>query len=200
MYIIAALIVVTLGLVSRKMVNHLPEIVNMYLGDALWALMIYLYVAGCSPRPLTTEKVVARVNGSAITADDFLRELERAAPMLGQFGDLSDDDIKASVLDNMVVNFLLMEQAQKKGLELQDSFRLEVQDYWRQALLKAVVAAKYREFMENSEVSAQQSSAVMEQWIKQLQSDAKIEIDSKVIGDMPVPVSGQRGGQYEDKN
>ena len=45
MYIIAALIVVTLGLVSRKMVNHLPEIVNMYLGDALWALMIYLYVA-----------------------------------------------------------------------------------------------------------------------------------------------------------
>jgi hypothetical protein len=27
------------------MVNHLPEIVNMYLGDALWALMIYLYVA-----------------------------------------------------------------------------------------------------------------------------------------------------------
>jgi hypothetical protein len=45
LYIIAALIVVTLGLVSRKMVNHLPEIVNMYLGDALWALMIYLYVA-----------------------------------------------------------------------------------------------------------------------------------------------------------
>jgi hypothetical protein len=166
-----------------------------------WMLLLFcVYVAGCSPRPLTTEKVVARVNGSAITADDFLRELERAAPMLGQFGDLSDDDIKASVLDNMVVNFLLMEQAQKKGLELQDSFRLEVQDYWRQALLKAVVAAKYREFMENSEVSAQQSSAVMEQWIKQLQSDAKIEIDSKVIGDMPVPVSGQRGGQYEDKN
>jgi hypothetical protein len=45
LYIIAALIVVTLGLVSRKMVNHLPVIVNMYLGDALWALMIYLYLA-----------------------------------------------------------------------------------------------------------------------------------------------------------
>ena len=45
LYIIAALIVIILGLVSRKMAGHLPEIVNLYLGDALWALMIYLYVA-----------------------------------------------------------------------------------------------------------------------------------------------------------
>lgn len=162
-------------------------------------LLLCVYVAGCAPRPLTTEKVVARVNGSAITADDFLRELERASPMLGQFGDLSDEDIKASVLDNMVVNFLLMEQAKKKGLELQESFRLEVQDYWRQALLKAVVAEKYKELMEGSEVSAQQSSAAMEQWIKQLQSNARIEIDGQVFAAMPVSVPGQRGGQHEDE-
>ena len=44
LYIIAALIVVILGLASRKLSGHLPEIVNVYLGDALWALMIYLYV------------------------------------------------------------------------------------------------------------------------------------------------------------
>ena len=45
LYIIAALSVIILGLASRKLSDHLPEIVNMYLGDALWALMIYLYVA-----------------------------------------------------------------------------------------------------------------------------------------------------------
>ena len=45
LYVIAALIVIILGLASRKMASDLPEIVNMYLGDALWALMIYLYVA-----------------------------------------------------------------------------------------------------------------------------------------------------------
>jgi len=44
LYIIAVLIVVILGLASRKLSGHLPEIVNMYLGDALWALMIYFYV------------------------------------------------------------------------------------------------------------------------------------------------------------
>jgi hypothetical protein len=45
LYIIAALIVIILGLASRKLSGNLPETVNMYLGDALWALMIYLYVA-----------------------------------------------------------------------------------------------------------------------------------------------------------
>ena len=44
LYVIAALSVIILGLASRKLSGHLPEIVNMYLGDALWALMIYLYV------------------------------------------------------------------------------------------------------------------------------------------------------------
>ena len=45
LYVIAALIIIILGLASRKLSGNLPETVNMYLGDALWALMIYLYVA-----------------------------------------------------------------------------------------------------------------------------------------------------------
>jgi hypothetical protein len=56
LYVIAALIVVFLGLVSRKMANHLPEIANMYLGDALWALMIYIY-AGIIFRKLPVKHV-----------------------------------------------------------------------------------------------------------------------------------------------
>jgi hypothetical protein len=44
LYVIAALIIIILGLASRKLSGNLPETVNMYLGDALWALMTYLYV------------------------------------------------------------------------------------------------------------------------------------------------------------
>ena len=35
-------IVIILGLCSRKLVNVMPNILNTYLGDALWALMIYI--------------------------------------------------------------------------------------------------------------------------------------------------------------
>ncbi len=44
LYIIATLIVIISGLASRKLSGYMPETVNMYLGDALWALMIYIYV------------------------------------------------------------------------------------------------------------------------------------------------------------
>jgi hypothetical protein len=34
-----------LGLSSRKYADYLPEYINTYLGDALWAVMIYLFTA-----------------------------------------------------------------------------------------------------------------------------------------------------------
>jgi hypothetical protein len=44
-YFACVIIVMALGLTSRKMAVYLPEIMNEYLDDALWALMIYAGVA-----------------------------------------------------------------------------------------------------------------------------------------------------------
>lgn len=45
LYILTTLLVVCLGLLSRKFSYLLPEAINNYLGDALWAVMIYLMMA-----------------------------------------------------------------------------------------------------------------------------------------------------------
>ena len=45
LYLIALSVVIAAGLGSRKLSIYLPQIINTYLGDALWALMIYLLVA-----------------------------------------------------------------------------------------------------------------------------------------------------------
>ena len=42
LYMIMAFVVICLGLLSRRMTDHLPDLINLVLGDALWALMIYL--------------------------------------------------------------------------------------------------------------------------------------------------------------
>lgn len=42
LYAILTIIVVILGLASRKIAFSLPTLVNAYLGDALWALMIFI--------------------------------------------------------------------------------------------------------------------------------------------------------------
>lgn len=38
------LIVICLGLLSRKMNAFIPDIIDLYLGDSLWALMVYLLI------------------------------------------------------------------------------------------------------------------------------------------------------------
>lgn len=41
-YLLSTLGVILLGLGSRKFSYYLPQLINTYLGDALWAMMIYL--------------------------------------------------------------------------------------------------------------------------------------------------------------
>lgn len=41
LWIILAIVTVGLGLASRAFIDHLPATLNVYLGDALYALMIY---------------------------------------------------------------------------------------------------------------------------------------------------------------
>ncbi len=43
-YIIMILIVICLGLLSRRMTAYIPDIIDPYIGDSLWALMIYLII------------------------------------------------------------------------------------------------------------------------------------------------------------
>lgn len=42
LYVVFTIIVIILGLSSRKFAFALPDLLNDYLGDALWALMILL--------------------------------------------------------------------------------------------------------------------------------------------------------------
>ncbi|SFD20498.1 Protein of unknown function [Bacillus sp. 491mf] len=42
LYAMMTIIVIILGLTSRKIAHVLPHILNTYLGDALWALMIFV--------------------------------------------------------------------------------------------------------------------------------------------------------------
>ena len=56
-YFFLILLVVTIGLTSRKMSDQLPKLVNLYLGDALWALMIFL-IAGFIFQKYSPEKIV----------------------------------------------------------------------------------------------------------------------------------------------
>lgn len=49
-YLLLTLVVIILGLASRKFANFLPSFVNLYVGDSLWALMIFCFVGAILPK------------------------------------------------------------------------------------------------------------------------------------------------------
>ncbi len=49
-YLLLTLLVIILGLASRKFASFLPSFVNLYLGDSLWALMIFCFVGIIFPK------------------------------------------------------------------------------------------------------------------------------------------------------
>ncbi|WP_291651704.1 DUF2809 domain-containing protein [Clostridium sp.] len=44
-YLLLTLTTMCFGLISRKYINYLPSFIGKYLGDILWATMVYLGVA-----------------------------------------------------------------------------------------------------------------------------------------------------------
>ncbi|WP_342714623.1 DUF2809 domain-containing protein [Bacillus paramycoides] len=57
LYATFTIIVIILGLSSRKLALALPHLLNEYLGDALWALMIFTGVGFLFPK-IETKKLV----------------------------------------------------------------------------------------------------------------------------------------------
>jgi hypothetical protein len=92
-YLITAIIVIFLGLASRRYASYLPEFVANYAGDTLWALMAFLGIRTINPRwkPLN----------SALAALLFAFSIEISqlyhAPWI--------DDIRHTTLGGLVLGF-----------------------------------------------------------------------------------------------
>ncbi|PFZ65996.1 ribosomal maturation YjgA family protein [Bacillus wiedmannii] len=57
LYALFTIVIIILGLSSRKLAFALPHLLNAYLGDALWALMIFTGFGFLFPK-IDTKKVV----------------------------------------------------------------------------------------------------------------------------------------------
>jgi hypothetical protein len=59
LYFIAAIVVVALGLASRRYGDVLPQFIAEYAGDTLWALMVFLAICVIWPRVRVSRAAIA---------------------------------------------------------------------------------------------------------------------------------------------
>jgi len=135
------------------------------------AVMVFVaaLAAGCAQRPDET-KVVARINRYQATVDDFRQEAAMNLP----------GTTKDQILDDMVTKELLLEQAQKMGLDKDTRFMKEIENYWKQTLIKRLIRIKGEEFLAAAVVGDDEVKAGYDRLVEE--SEGRIGAYEKVAG------------------
>lgn len=105
-------------------------------------ILCLLFVIGCGRSDDSAGPALAKVNDYTITARDFKDELSGNTMMRMASSDVSQAQMKEDILQNMINRQILLEEAQKMGLDRDPKFLKEIEGYWRQTLIKLMLAKK----------------------------------------------------------
>ena len=87
------------------------------------------------PEPETIKKdILVTVNGHSLPRSLFDRKKE-------QSGNYSKDD--KAILDNIIINELLLQEAQRLNIDKEPAFRMSVQNYYEHSLIKILIDRKF---------------------------------------------------------
>lgn len=101
-------------------------------------------LAGCSCGEGGGDKrVVAQVNKYKMTAEDLRYELDNVPHDTSYL--LRTKDGRREYLGNLLEKEILLQEAQRQGLDREKDFMKSIENYWEQALLKLLLERKSRE-------------------------------------------------------
>ena len=113
----------------------------------------------CSKRDRKDETVV-KINAYTLTTGEF-EELFHEYEM-----NEDTPENRANFLTNLITRKLLLEEAQRRGLDTQKDFLRSIENFWEQSLLRLVVDLKVREITKNITVTESEIEADYQKWLK----------------------------------
>jgi len=116
--------------------------------------------ASCSKRDKKEETAV-RINAYTLTANEF-EELFSEYKM-----DEDTPQNRAEFLNNLITRKLLLEEAERRGLDTQKDFLRSIENFWEQSLLKLVVDQKVQEIAGNSTATESEMEAYYQKWVQE---------------------------------
>lgn len=102
-------------------------------------LSILIFIMGCNPAP-KDKQILAKINNYEITLDEFQEEFKESS--YARNGALES---KQDFLNNLINRKLILQDAQKKGLDKDRSFLKMIEKFWEQSLLKLALDKKTKE-------------------------------------------------------
>ncbi len=138
--------------------------------------LITAWFIGCTKKP-DKNKIVAEINNYQLTVDDFKQEAKM------NISGASNEQI----LQDIITKELLLQEAQKNSLDKNRRFMKEIENYWKQTLIKRLIYIKGEEFLasvegiENKELRMKKAQELLDQWVNELKNKAEIKKYDQVL-------------------
>lgn len=162
-------------------------------------LLVIAVAAGCA-KSVDKGQIVARINNYRLTVDDFMQEAKLNLP--GMLLKDSSGAVKEELYNDIVTNELILQQAEKMNLDKDKAFMKEIENYWKQALIKRLINIKGAEFLamvkgEDKAQKKEKAQALLNLWIENLKKTAKINRYDDVLNKINLnTIKSNEGGVY----
>jgi peptidyl-prolyl cis-trans isomerase C len=132
-------------------------------------LLIFIIFYGCGSKQ-KQKNIVARVNNYEITLGEFEEEFENSI-----YGQQDTSEARQQFLDNLINRKLILQDAQRKGLDKDKEFLKMIERFWEQSLLKLALDKKSKEIAGSTLVSDKEIREVYDRMISEGKTDKSYE-------------------------
>ena len=129
-------------------------------------LLIAIFAAGCCPMPKEKKETLAKINNYEISRAEFEQEF-----LSSSFARADTLESRKEFLENLINRKLILQDAQKTGLDKAKSFLKMIERFWEQSLLKLTLDVKTKEIAGAAFVSDKE----IEEAYNKLQKEGKAD-------------------------
>ena len=168
-----------------------------------------LFLAGCpAGNKSPGKKVVAEINSYKMTVEDIKYDFKNAP--YDEADMLKTDKGRRTYLDGLIEKEVLLQEAQRQGIDREKGFMKSIENYWEQALLKILLERKSKEisrlihvydnevedyYRDSGEklplskvkdeikniIRQKKETDAMNAWVDELKNRSHIKVDEKVL-------------------
>jgi len=139
-------------------------------------LLIVLFIAvGCCPlNKQKKKKILVKINNYEISTDEFNKDFNDSA-----YAGYSTPQAKKDFLNFLINKKLMLQEAQKLGLDKEEGFLDMVESFWEQSLLKLIIEKKSKEIASTVQVYDKE----IENAYQSLSKQGKVDKDYYMVRD-----------------
>ena len=145
----------------------------------IWLILGLICVVGfcfgCIQKP-EEKKVVARINNYVMTLEDLEDEIKYSPYTGNRTEDLEE------LLDLAIRRQVLIQEAQRQGVDKHKSFTKTIGRYWRQTLIKELLEKESQRIYKNiSKRKQKEALKALKAWKDELYKKANVEIYREIL-------------------